>query len=201
MPVGGKNCQPNLVILVGAGKQEFLEELARRRPNYFNATAPAEMRRLLRSPGPVAVWRNEGPVDADGIPLRWVDGLGYVNETVATASRITTSGRRGTDSAIMFIEAGAIEGFTVTQLADYAAMRLLARADPARLPNASPPTILTLIDAPAGTAIPLSLTSWDFGLLRGLGIVSPELAVGSQRAQIAREVTKELDGGETSGRQ
>lgn len=200
MRVGRDKCVPNVLVLVRPSKQTFLKDLARRRPSYFYTTTPSEMRRLLKSPGPVAVWRHEGPVDVDGIPLRWDKALGYVNETIAPASRITMAGRRGTDSAIMFVEAGAIEGLTATQLADYAAMRLLARADPAALPSAPPPTILTLMDAQAGDAVPITLTAWDLGLLRGLGISSPELAVGSQRAQIAREVSKELDRGGTPER-
>ena len=150
------------------------------------------MRRLLDAPGPVAVWRHEGPVDADGVPLRFDRFLGYVNDTVAAASRITSVSRRGTESAIMLVEAGAIEGLTATQLADYAAMRLLTRTDPERLPPSPPPTILTVIDAPADAAVPVTLTAWDLGLLRGLSVSSPELAVGSQRAQIAREVGREL---------
>ena len=192
MTVGGKRCQANVVILVRPGKRAFLEELAKRRPNYFATTEPAEMRRLLGSTGPVAVWRHEGPVDADGVPLRWDNRLGYVNQTVAAASRITMAGRRGTESAIMLIDAAAIEGLTATQLADYAAMRLLARTDPERLPPAPPPTILTIFDAPADAAVPVTLTAWDLGLLRGLSASSPELAVGSQRAQIARVVGQEL---------
>lgn len=192
MRVGGEKCQPNVVLLVKPDKRAFLQQLARHRPNYFNAVEADEMRRLLSAPGPVAVWRNEGPVDADGVPLRWDNRLGYVNETVAGASRVSAAGRRGTESAVLLIEAGAIEGLTITQLADYAAMRLLARTDPDRLPPTPPPTILTLIDAPAGAAVPITLTKWDLGLLRGLSIAAPELGVGSQRAQIAREISKEL---------
>jgi hypothetical protein len=97
------------------------------------------------------------------------------------------------------VEAGAIEGLSATQLADYAAMRLLARTDPAQLPPAPPPTILTVIDAPPGTAVPVTLTSWDFGLLRGLNLAAPTLTVGAQRARIASEINQELDRGGALG--
>jgi hypothetical protein len=200
MRVGGAGCAPNVVVLVKPGKRAFLQELIRRRPDYFNGVGARDIRRVLRSPGPVAVWRNEGPVDADGIPLRWDEALGsYVNETFAAASRIEMAGRRGTGSAVLLIEAEAIEGLSTTQLADYAAMRLLARTDPAQLPPTPPPTILTVIDAPPGSAVPVTLTSWDFGLLRGLSLTAPTLTVGAQRARIAREINQELARREVSG--
>lgn len=186
---GPAGCVPNMVVVVTSDKRAFIEALRSRKSQYFGDLTAARIDRLARAPGPAVAWQLEGPVDADGIPLPWDETTGtYVNRTVAAASRIRTVGRRAFDAAVLVVESGALEGLTATQLADYAAMRLFARMDPARLPTPSPPTILKLLDAPFGSAVPITMTSWDVGLLRGLYKGTPDLSAGSQRSQIVDEI-------------
>jgi hypothetical protein len=78
-------------------------------------------------------------------------------------------------------------------LADYAAMRLFARLNPAKLPAPSPPTILSVLEAPMGSEVPITMTEWDVGLLRGLYASSSNLRASGQRSQISQQVIKELE--------
>jgi hypothetical protein len=194
IPVGPAACVPNMFVIVTPDKRTFIELLARKRPQSFGLMSAREIARLARTPGPAAAWQLEGPVTVSGVPLQWDDTTGaYINSTTEAASRITTVGRRGFDAAALVVEVGALEGITSVQLADYAAMRLFAKVNPARLPNRAPTTILTLLTTPMGSPVPITMSKWDLGLLRGLYAVTPNLAPSAQRSQIARQVVRDLN--------
>jgi hypothetical protein len=197
LKVAGSGCAPNAFVVVTADKRGFIERLAEERPGWFGSMSGRQVRSLARSPGPAAAWQLAGPVNQNGVPLRFDETLGvYMNRTTEGGSRIRSSGGVGFDASAMVVESGALAGLTATQLADYAAMRLFAKLDPARLPAPPPPTILTLLDTPIGRPVPITMTRWDLGLLRGLYGSSANLNVGAQRSQIAREVNKGLSGAE-----
>jgi hypothetical protein len=190
-PVG---CVPNAFVIATPDKGAFIRALAKRQRDAFGMMSTRQIRRLADVPGPAAAWQLEGPVDADEIPLRWDETIGaYVNETTNGASRIRTMGRRGFDASAVVVEIGALKGLAATQLADYAAMRLFAKLDPARLQDPPPPTILTVLEAPMGTAVPITMTNWDFGLLSGLYTSPADLNANGQRSAIARRVNQQLD--------
>lgn len=189
LKLAGRGCAPNLFVIVTPNKRAFIELLAEKRPESFGMMTAQEVRRLARSPGPAAAWQTEGPVDSSGVPYRYDEQKGqYVHETTDASSRLTNIGHQGFDTAALVVEAGALEGLTATQLADYAAMRLLAKVDPAKLPAKSPPTILTALTTPMGSAVPLSMTKWDLSFLRGLYATPANLLSSAQRSRIATEV-------------
>jgi hypothetical protein len=169
LKVAGRNCHPNAFVIVTADKRAFIDTLAEKRPESFGSMSSQQIRRLARARGPAAAWQLSGPVDESGSPLVFDEALGaYRNDTMQAASRIRSAGGVGFDATAVVVEARALEGLTATQLADYAAMRLFAKLDPARLPSPPPRTILAILEAPMGSALPVTLTQWDLGFLRGL---------------------------------
>lgn len=189
--VGGAGCVPNTLLIVTRDKRAFIRAMAQRQPESFSNMGGLQVRRLARTPGPAAAWQLTGPIDRDGTPLRMVGGM-YVNDTIDAAGRIRSTSQLGFDASALVVESGALPGLTTTQLADYAAMRLLAKLDPARLPASSPPTILKVLEAPMGSEVPITLTQWDLGLLRGLYASSPNLNASNQRSQIVQQVAQEV---------
>jgi hypothetical protein len=190
--VAKAGCEPNALIIVTPNKQALIERLVKERPGFFGALSLRQIRSLAKSSGPAAAWQLGGPIDEGGAPLATAQGI-YVNRTIESQSRLKNPIRRGFDASAVVVETAALEGLTATQLADYAMMRLFAELDPARLPAPAPVTILNVLTAPPGTAVPITLTQWDLGLLRGLYASSPDLHTTSQRSEIAREVRKELE--------
>jgi hypothetical protein len=70
-------------------------------------------------------------------------------------------------ASVVVIDAKAVAGADLRQLADFAAMQLFAHTDPSKAAQQAAPTILTLVqDAAAGKPSPLSVTEWDFAYLR-----------------------------------
>lgn len=194
IPVGPAGCTPNMFVIATPDKRAFIELLSRKRPQSFGLMSAREIRRLARSEGPAAAWQLEGPVTAGGVPLQYDERLGaYKNSTTEAASRISGVARRAFDAAALVVETGALDGITSVQLADYAAMRLFAKLDPARLPADAPSTILAALTTPMGKPVAVTMTGWDLGLLRGLYAVTPNLSPTSQRSRIAGVVEKQVD--------
>jgi hypothetical protein len=186
--VGKSGCAANTLVIVTQDKAALIEKLAQERPETFGTLSSGQVRKLARLPGPAAAWRLGGAVDENGDRL----DNSLVNRTTESQGRLKSQIRRGFDASAVVVERASLEGLTETQLADYAAMRLFAELDPARLPKPAPATILSILTAPRGTAVPITMTQWDLGLLRGLYSASPNIDQGSQRSAIAREVREEL---------
>lgn len=190
--VGGASCIPNVLVLVADDKKAMIREFGRRYPGYMGEMSRAERRRLVESPGPAAAWHVKGaPINADGMEVAYDgEGQAYMNRTARALSRITVAARPQFAAAVVVVERRALEGLTVTQLADYAAMRTLIRTDPRALAASPIPSILKVLEAPMGSALPLTLTRWDFGVLCGLYAARANVYAASQRSEIRRGIER-----------
>jgi hypothetical protein len=201
LPVRGADCSVNMLVIAAPDKRAFIQAMRRRHPDLFGEMSPPAYRRLLAESGPAAAWHVEAPVSPDGRQLDTgltADGDAgvVINRTFGLGGMTATPARRAFHAAVVVIETQAMVGLTPTQLADYAAMRLLARTDPSRLPAPAPDTILTALTAPAGAAVPLTLTHWDLGFLRGLYGSAADAYATEQRRTIAREVGRQVERGD-----
>lgn len=195
IPVGAPDCLPNVLVMVVGNKKVVMEELRRRHPQYFGDLSQRQIRAISRQPGYAAAWQTPGaPFSARGVELVYDPELkAYVNQTTEPASRISEGGRRQFDGAVVVVERASLTGLTVTQLADYAAMRAFAGADPARLGSSRLSTILRILEAPVGSEVPASLTEWDVSFLRGFYSSPRNLHTGAQRSDIVRSIEKEFN--------
>ena len=188
-----EGCAPNAFVVVTENKKAYMQLLAKRRPQVFGFVNPRELRKLAFGPERAAAWQMAGAVDKKDKAQRYNDIFsGSPSEAWETVAR-ARSNPRGFDAAVLVVEMHAVHGLTAVQVADYAAMRLFAHIDPARLPAGGPPTILTALDAPMGSDLPVTLTKWDAGFLRGLYGSSINARTASQRADIARNISKGLE--------
>jgi hypothetical protein len=194
LDVGGARCTPNIVVIVTADKAAFLQQLRRYRADYFGDLTRNQVKRVLRQPGPAAAWQLAGPdLNASGVEINYDPSMGMpVNRTTDAGSRITAAARPQFESAVVVIERGALDGLTTTQLADYAAMRAFARIDATQVEGASAPTILRVLETPMGAPVPITMTEWDFGFLRGLYTAPPNLSTAAQRSEIAKTVANSI---------
>jgi hypothetical protein len=118
------------------------------------------------------------------------DGVA-VNRTFRLGSRLSAGGRPQFAAAAVVVETKALDGLTTVQLADYAAMRAFTRVDPSKLP-ASAPTILSILEAPMDSEVPITLTPWDLAFLRAFYASPPNLTTAAQRGEVRRGVEREL---------
>jgi hypothetical protein len=193
VPVASGPCEPNTIVVVTDNKKTFIETLVRERPSYFQGVGRNQAQRLAREPGPAAAWQFGGLVTADGeeVPTELAPDEIFVDDRVGAPSRIATSARPYFAGAVVVLEKKALVGLGATQVADYAAMRAFARVDPSRLAGSSAPTILKILDAPAGAAVPVTLTAWDLAFLRALYASQEGRNGAAQRTEILRRVKEE----------
>lgn len=191
--VGGTHCAPNVLLLVTSDKTTFLKELQHHSADYFGLT-DRQFRDLERAPGPAVAWQTQGPMmTEDGVDLTEDTTVGQVvNRTVDSPSRITEAVHPQFDTSVVVVERKALVGMTVTQLADYTAVRALTGADPAKLADSSAPTILHVLDVPIGQAAPVTMTRWDLSFLKGYYDARRNLRTGAQRSAIGDSMSKQL---------
>lgn len=189
-----EGCTPNVLVIATFDKRALLELVRKERPDYLATLSREQVADLERAPGPALAWQlADSEVNADGTEMPWDPKTGWViNSTVVHASRLTVTARPRFYAAIVVVERHSLEGLTTTQLADYAAMRAYTGADPARLGSSSAPTILHVLDAPMGTAVPVTMTSWDFGFLHGFYASRRDVRTASQRSSIADTMGKDI---------
>ncbi|MBJ7439532.1 MAG: hypothetical protein JHD35_10970 [Sphingopyxis sp.] len=199
LDVAAPDCKPNLVVIVTADKAAFLKALGKDHGYMFGDRTPTQVRKILAEPGPSTAWQIQTMVNADGRVIV-NEGDMPVNRTTRNPSRITAAARPAFMAAIVVVESKALDGLTTTQLADYAAMRALARIEPARIDTAAPATILRILDASPESEVPVTLTQWDFSFLKGLYSSPNNLYAPSQRTEIGRVIEQELDDGDAPRR-
>jgi len=191
--VAKPGCKPNVLVVVTKDVPSLIEGLKRDHPGYFKDVPVEEKRKLKRHGEAAAAWHIEGRLDADGVevPRDRITGQ-YVVERTDVPSRISTTTRPHFTSAVVAVDIDSLDGLTVTQLADYAAMRAFARTDPTRLEKSAAPTILTILDAPMGSEVPITLTEWDFAYLKALYSSTENRFAGQQRHEMGRKRHKDL---------
>jgi hypothetical protein len=194
IPVASGRCEPNAILVVTDDKEAFIEALLRERPAYFSGVGRSQARRLAKTPGPAAAWQLEGMLTADGkeMPTELPPNEIFVDDKVGAPSRIVASARPYFMGAVVVLEKKGLVGLRATQVADYAAMRAFAQVEPSRLAGSPSPTILKILDAPLGTPVPVTLTSWDLAFLKALYASQENRHSAAQRTEIRRRVKEEL---------
>ncbi len=193
MDVAAPACRPNAIVIVTPDKDRMMRWLRRQAPGLF-IDPLGDRIRIDDQEGPAIAWQVQGRLDADGMEAS-VDLVGnyYVVESTISPSRITAASRPHFQASVLVVEVDALKGLTTTQVADYAAMRVFARTDPERLDRSSAPTILRILDSPIGSEVPITLTEWDLGFLRGLYGSAENHYASRQRHEIRRRLRQDLE--------
>ena len=184
VPTRTRPCEANLMVFISGDGTGLVEDMRLRRPAWFEGLAPSEKQRLMADQ-PVRAWSTSSLRNDDG--MRAAGGAQLKNSTpprerstlnraplgtgmyeplqkvpsiaVWGGSIIQNVTRYHLDRSLIVMDADAVEGLSLRQLGDYAAMRGLAQLRPKE--NAGQfDSILSIFDRPKGTG-PRELTSFD----------------------------------------
>jgi hypothetical protein len=192
MRVGKPGCRANVLVVVADNAQKFVNWLRDNEPEYFVGVPPKE-KQALRHTGAAAAWHIEGRIDQDGVNVsRDTDTGIFISSRTDVPSRISTNTHPAFDTAMVVLDSRSLDGLTVVQLADYAAMRAFAKTDPSRLATPAAPTILTLLDTPVGRPVPITLTEWDLAYLKALYGSTENRLAGQQSGEMAHKMANDL---------
>lgn len=185
--VAPEGCRGNLVVMFAKDADALVKDLRAKTPRLFEGVNDVDLKRAFRD-GPVRAWNTTEILNEDG--QRSHGGT----MTVKTASILNLPTQQAITGSMIVLDQQAVLGKTLTQLADYVAMRALAGALPPRK-DVPADTILTLFDAP--TTTPAQLSSVDRSYLHGLYKTNPLMKGHTAMGRISRQIQK--DAKERSG--
>lgn len=187
------DCKPNALVIFAADKEAMVAALEKAHPVYFRDAYGTPIR-TPKQVGPATAWHLEGRLDRTGSAVGYNADTGYYElNSPLPPSRTSSTVRPIFIAAVVVIQLDSVVGLSPTQIADYAAMRTLAQTDPEKVKGVSAPTILTILDAPDDAEVPVTLTKWDLGYLRGLYAAAPMRSAATQRDEIKRGIAGDLD--------
>lgn len=193
-----EDCTANLTVIVSENGSDLVNGLFEKSPQLFGYQSKTEIAALRTSKGPAWVWQTTQPKRADGMP---VPMLGQVTPGGAQAkrrayavpnakmSRLASTVRQDTGLAFVVLSRSAIEGKTLTQIADYGVLRGLAGTT-GNAADAAGSMSLAALFTPAA---PSELTDFDRAYLLGLYSGTNGLTFDQKTREIAQSVAKALD--------
>lgn len=189
--VAKPGCTGNVLVFATPDGAKFVQTVRAKYPVIMRGLQPYEIRRLIDRPGPVRAWNITALENEDG---RRPGGGPEVEEgkervlEVRSASIINPTTRQVIDSAAVVIDDAALPGKSAIQVADYVAMRTLARTRVVESPSLD--TIMGLFSG-EGTRAPPSLTEADLAYMKGLYRAAGNQTSRAQVGQIARRVVRD----------
>jgi hypothetical protein len=214
IPVAGRSCTPNLLIIAAADKKAMIETLRKSRPGYLASVGSDELKRLSNSARPYVAWQVTDVIAADGMPVGQDDSFpsagngawdkndknGMRNsgdyarlKTTVSPSRIRSTIRPRVLSSVVIVEDRALANSTVRQLADFALVKAMT---PTEQREHEPPSssILSLFNP--GVTVesgPQSVTWWDLAFLKSLTNTRSDAFADTQRSEIRDHMLKEIN--------
>ena len=179
-----EGCEPNATVMIVGNGQAVIREMQRAGAAAFGDLGPEDIRRLANDPAPAHLWSITVVRSRDGDEVRGGTLI------VRNASILQATTRTDVAASVLLIDQAASVGKSVNQLADYAAMRILASARPVGT-AAAEATILRLLDA-GEAAPPRGLTPFDLAYLKALYHGSALERPQAKIAMIARAINKSL---------
>ena len=204
---GGDGCVTNLYVVIVDDGREFVEELRRRHPDALAGLSKRELAALVDDEGAARSWSATALTNSAGAtagrPSPSAGGgavkSGFAGSSVSfgdvavmrtyESSTINPSVQQAIVSAWVVIDTGETFGKTLTQIADYAAMRGLAMVRPAELAG-SADTILALFEPDGDDSVP-ELTGFDLAYLKGLYGIQGRRWARQQVRQLADAIARE----------
>lgn len=205
--VGQPGCAPNLALLIAADGAGTVAALKKRRPNLFAALGNAELNRLNRSAGPVWNWYAIDPKRRDGGPVEFMTQIAmgdgpprsagrnaYIASNVVM-SRLSEPVRFDLALSFIVIDIHSIEGLTLGQIGDFAAMLGLSKIRYDNIDLLRRASILRVFaDRAAGRRAASAATAFDLAHLRGLYAGEAGLSYDRQSARIAQRARRNARG-------
>lgn len=166
VPTRSGRCKPNALVAFSDDAHAQLQEIRDSGRRLFAGLSRRELDLALSARDPAYVFQASEEAASSGQAFLREPGMPPGNRKWSTG-RLNRDTLDAMLSALVVIENKAISGMSVTQLADYASLRLLAPTGEIDAQEAgAPPTIMTLFVSPDGA--PAEMTRFDRAYLDAL---------------------------------
>lgn len=192
--LAGEGCKPNTALLFVNNGQVEAKDVLRKQAWLFGDASPRDVAAFTDAKGPVRLFERTSLEGDQGTKL--TEGgkpTPYLNQVidaptlkVQTTSRVMLPIRQAIQSVALVIDRSAVVGKSPEQIADYATLRLLARAQYDARVDAGE-TVLSLFEQ--GAEAPAEMTALDRAYLRALYDGAGNQYASNQIMQAARLAT------------
>ena len=182
--VAGPKCDANLIVMLAGDKKTMFADIRRKRPDWLEGLSHREAEKIEAQPGPVMAWAVRTLRDEDGRILKIAGGNADSSSSqVRSASILKQTTSMGIQGAVIIIERAAVDGRSLGEIGQYAAMRGLAIT---RVPeNGGAGTILGMFSVAEGAR---TLSSFDRSYLKALYAGDGRDLAVMERSRIAKAV-------------
>jgi hypothetical protein len=184
-------CTPNATVAFPRSAPAFVGWLKDKQPQVFNSLYGAELKRFVRTRRVAYTWHFL-PEKADQIERQRNNSVVFIRADQNSGGLFGQMDTPAITHSFTVIEAGAIEGLTINQLADYITVQSLVMLDPEVRDEVPDSSILRLFsEKGANPAAAEEMSQVDrvmLGVLyrKGRGSFTP----AAIRAEVARELAK-----------
>jgi hypothetical protein len=186
-------CAANLILVVDDDGRQFVKDLRRQRPDWLAGLGAVDIGNLINQSSPARAWSVTSLRDEDGLNAVIPDYGDAYTMNVKSASILKLPTRAQIEASIILIDRSAAVGITLAQLADYAAMRGLARTVPPKAKGVR--TILNLFE-PGAPREP-ELTRSDILYLQALYRSAGTESAVQQSGRLAHAIHSDSARGQT----
>lgn len=194
VPVAAAKCRTNMLLVGVDSGAEFLRTLRSKDHSLLFGLWPREVRQLIAATGPVRSWTITAVQNSDGAQAPSSSGgNGYASDAseisrlpVYTSSKLKATTQRAIQTSVVVIDWPQMLGKSPNQIADYAAMRMLAKSKSVEGGRLSG-SILTLFDK-AATTVPGMMTGADMVYLKTLYGIPADQFSRQQKGELARAI-------------
>lgn len=186
----------------------FLKGLNKKNPTLFDGFYLPQKEAFLAEPGPVWSWRTTIPRRRDGAPVDHISSIsfgpndpprplakGAYMVSNIESGRLNSPVRIDTATAIVVINAAAVDGVNLQQLAAYCTMVGLSPANTRHAQAAPGSSILSLFpDAEAAGDAPKDLSGFDLAYLRSLYLGDTGYSFEQKTRAMAISMERQLTG-------
>ena len=185
-----RKCSANLTLIVAEDSRAFVRDVRRKRPGWLGGLSPSQVSEVITGPGPVRAWSVSSIANELGGSRHTPDWDEKYDMLVLSSSILDLPTRVQMEGSFVVIDRAAALGLSLAQLADYAAMRGLARTRAPERKTVS--SILNLFEP--GSVRQHELTRSDVIYLQTLYRSRGTESVPQQRAQLARAMAEDAAG-------
>jgi hypothetical protein len=205
--VGGEGCVANFYVVIVDDGGEFVDEMLKQHPDAFAGISKRELARLSSAGTTARGWSitrttnsmgatSSQPTESGGTAVKYgTQSVGFGGGAnvmrVYDSSNINPSVQQMVGTAWVVLETGATFGKSLTQIADYSAMRGLAMVRPEELGEGDD-TILALFEPGVDNA-PDKLSPFDRAYLTGLYRAPARRWARSQARYMAEAIARESE--------
>jgi hypothetical protein len=184
--VAGAKCDANLILILSGDGKAMFSDIRDKRPQWLAGLSHGDAEKILNQDGPVRAWAVRTVRDEDGRVVKVASNAIRKGEMkIRESSFLKQTTSLGIDGAVIIIERSAVDGRSLGEIGQYAAMRGLALT---RTPQGdSFGTILGMFNS---SSAPRQLTSFDLNYLTALYAGDGRQLAVHERSRIAKAIAR-----------